>query len=58
MKKNFYSSMQQQDPEFFALLNEEVARQEEHIELIASENYASSAVMEACGTLLTNNFLK
>ena len=56
MKKNFYSSMRQQDPEFFALLSEEVARQEEHIELIASENYASPAVMEACGTLLTNKY--
>ena len=48
--------MRQQDPEFFALLSEEVARQEEHIELIASENYASPAVMEACGTLLTNKY--
>ncbi len=48
--------MRQQDPEFFALLSEEVARQEEHIELIASENYASPAVMEAYGTLLTNKY--
>ncbi len=56
MKKNFDSSIEHQDPEFYKLLSAEVARQEEHIELIASENYASSAVMEACGTLLTNKY--
>ena len=49
--KNFDSLIEQQDPEFYKLLSAEVARQEEHIELIASENYASAAVMEACGTL-------
>lgn len=56
MKKNFDSSIEHQDPEFYKLLSAEVARQEEHIELIASENYASPAVMEACGTLLTNKY--
>ena len=56
MKKNFDSSIEHQDPEFYKLLSAEVTRQEEHIELIASENYASSAVMEACGTLLTNKY--
>ena len=56
MKKNFDSLIEQQDPEFYKLLSAEVARQEEHIELIASENYASAAVMEACGTLLTNKY--
>ena len=56
MKKNFDSLIEQQDPEFYKLLSAEVARQEEHVELIASENYASAAVMEACGTLLTNKY--
>ena len=56
MKKNFDSSIEHQDPEFYKLLSAETARQEEHIELIASENYASVAVMEACGTLLTNKY--
>ena len=58
MKKNFNSSIEHQDPEFYKLLSAETARQEEHIELIASENYASVAVMEACGTLLTNKYFK
>lgn len=56
MKKYFDSLIEHQDPEFYKLLSAEVARQEEHIELIASENYASAAVMEACGTLLTNKY--
>ena len=56
MKTNFDSSIEHQDPEFHKLLLAEVTRQEEHIELIASENYASAAVMEACGTLLTNKY--
>ena len=44
------------DPEIAAAINEERRRQEEHIELIASENYASPAVMEAQGTALTNKY--
>ncbi len=56
MKTNFDSTIEHQDPEFYKLLLAEVTRQEEHIELIASENYASAAVMEACGTLLTNKY--
>ena len=44
------------DPEIAAAINEERRRQEEHIELIASENYASPAVMAAQGTVLTNKY--
>ena len=44
------------DPEIAAAIAEEVRRQEDHIELIASENYASPLVMEAQGTVLTNKY--
>lgn len=44
------------DPEVWAAIVDENTRQEEHIELIASENYASAAVMQAQGTKLTNKY--
>jgi len=44
------------DPELWSAIAGENARQEEHIELIASENYASSAVMAAQGSQLTNKY--
>ena len=44
------------DPELWAAIQAEHARQEQHIELIASENYASPAVMAAQGTQLTNKY--
>ena len=44
------------DPEIFAVIQKENHRQEEHIELIASENYTSPAVMEAQGSQLTNKY--
>ena len=44
------------DDELFHALEQERHRQEDHIELIASENYASPRVMEAQGTLLTNKY--
>src|SRR5690606_24233912 len=40
----------------FAAMEQEAQRQEEHIELIASENYTSPAVMEAQGSVLTNKY--
>lgn len=46
----------QSDPELWAAMEAEYARQEHHIELIASENYASPAVMEAQGSVLTNKY--
>ncbi len=48
--------VEQTDPEIFAAVQSENARQEQHIELIASENYASPAVMWAQGTQLTNKY--
>ena len=44
------------DPEIWSVIQRENQRQEEHIELIASENYASPAVMAAQGTQLTNKY--
>ena len=44
------------DPELFAAIAQENQRQQDHIELIASENYTSPAVMEAQGSQLTNKY--
>ena len=44
------------DPELWAAIQHEAVRQEQHIELIASENYTSPAVMEAQGSVLTNKY--
>src|SRR5512138_27067 len=44
------------DPELQAALDSERHRQEDHIELIASENYASPRVIQAQGTVLTNKY--
>ena len=44
------------DPELWAAICAEHQRQEDHIELIASENYASPAVLAAAGTQLTNKY--
>lgn len=44
------------DPELWASIEKERQRQEDHIELIASENYASPAVMQAQGSVLTNKY--
>jgi len=44
------------DPELWAAIQNENRRQEDHIELIASENYTSPAVMEAQGSQLTNKY--
>ena len=46
----------QYDPELFQAMEAERQRQEDHIELIASENYTSPAVMEAQGSVLTNKY--
>jgi len=48
--------IEQTDPELWAAIQAENRRQEQHIELIASENYASPAVMAAQGTQLTNKY--
>jgi len=49
-------TLAQSDPELWQAISAENRRQEEHIELIASENYASPAVMAAQGSQLTNKY--
>src|SRR5215472_9104470 len=48
--------LQEVDPEIFRAIRDETRRQEEGIELIASENFVSPAVLEAMGSLLTNKY--
>jgi len=48
--------IQMQDPELFAAMSAELKRQRENLELIASENFTSLAVMEAQGSVLTNKY--
>jgi glycine hydroxymethyltransferase len=50
------SFLQQNDPEVWAAIQQERARQVDGLELIASENYTSAAVLEAAGTVLTNKY--
>lgn len=50
------STIQNQDPEISRAIEAEKKRQAEGIELIPSENYTSEAVMEACGSILTNKY--
>ena len=49
-------ALRQTDPEVAAALEAEVARQEQTLVLIASENYASRAVLEATGSVFTNKY--
>ena len=51
-----YASLENVDSEIWDQVVNETSRQEEHIELIASENYTSPAVMEAQGSQLTNKY--
>jgi glycine hydroxymethyltransferase len=50
------NTLSKTDPELWAAIQNENKRQEDHIELIASENYASPAVMQAQGSQLTNKY--
>jgi len=52
----FTNKLETTDPEIFRVLQQEGQRQEDHIELIASENYASPAVLAAQGSVLTNKY--
>lgn len=52
----FGGTLSSQDPEIFDSLERELGRQRNEIELIASENIASSAVMEAQGSVMTNKY--
>ena len=51
-----FSKVQAADPEIYAAMEQELNRQEHNIELIASENFVSEAVMQAMGTHLTNKY--
>src|SRR3989338_4403566 len=50
------NSLEKMDSEIFSIINKEKKRQELGLELIASENYASMAVMQAQGSVLTNKY--
>lgn len=51
-----YKVLEKEDSEVYKAIMQEANRQEEHLELIASENFVSEAVMEAQGSLLTNKY--
>src|SRR5687768_17621192 len=51
-----HNTLESVDPDLWQAIKGEMQRQEEHIELIASENYASPAVMQAQGSQLTNKY--
>ncbi len=51
-----YETIKKTDPKVAAAIQSEVKRQEDGLEMIASENYASKAVMEALGSILTNKY--
>jgi len=48
--------IEQQDPDIWAAIQNEVVRQQDGLEMIASENYTSCAVMQAAGSVLTNKY--
>src|SRR5712691_11273746 len=52
----FTARLSDSDPEIRAVIGQELARQQDQIELIASENIVSAAVLEAQGTVLTNKY--
>ncbi|MGB9027304.1 MAG: serine hydroxymethyltransferase, partial [Rhodomicrobium sp.] len=55
--RNFFTSpLREADPEIAGVLERELVRQHDEIELIASENYVSRAVLEAAGSVLTNKY--
>ena len=49
-----YQLLEEQDPEIASILRAEVKRQQSDVQLIASENFTSRAVLAALGTLLSN----
>lgn len=51
-----FKNLEKNDPEIMSLVSEEIERQKDHIELIASENFVSEQVMEAMGSQLTNKY--
>ena len=56
MHRFWHDSLADADPEIAAAIDNELGRQRDRIELIASENIASSAVLEAAGSVFTNKY--
>jgi len=56
MQQNHYRSLAEADPEIYAAIQNETGRQNEGLELIASENFVSEAVLEAAGSVFTNKY--
>lgn len=56
MSRFWHDTLEQADPEIAAAIDHELARQQDKIELIASENIASKAVLEATGSVFTNKY--
>jgi len=54
--ENMYNNLKREDEEIYNILLKECKRQNENIELIASENFVSEAVLEAVGSILTNKY--
>ena len=52
----FSSSLEQTDKDLFNSISQELSRQQNQIELIASENIVSKAVLEAQGSIMTNKY--
>ena len=51
-----YDEIRKHDPQLYTAIKGEVLRQQNNLELIASENYTSKAVLEAVGSVLTNKY--
>ena len=51
-----FQEVKKTDPQIYGALQDELSRQETHLELIASENFVSEAVMQAMGSHLTNKY--
>ena len=57
LNKDFFeNSLSESDPEIFEAIRKELIRQQNHIELIASENIVSKSLLEAQGSILTNKY--
>lgn len=56
MSYNHYRTLAQSDPEIYAAIQNETRRQNEGLELIASENFVSEAVLETAGSVFTNKY--
>ena len=55
-KSFFEDSLSKTDPDLYKAINDELQRQQEHIELIASENIVSKSILETQGSVLTNKY--